>query len=139
MCYIIFFLNLLNFSQDDKTRWPFIINTKRQGNVYHQINAFEFQGEIVVDAFVSKLNSARESAQFELGEKPVFDNEGDPFRFVIKPPTKDYPQGGRMRSKVKGVFIFCDISSNFFFFFCLSWCQTFWIRPLISTASIPVL
>jgi hypothetical protein len=42
-----------------------------QGFVYHTINCFEdIDGCIIVDAFVSKLNAARESSQFELGDDP---------------------------------------------------------------------
>lgn len=65
----------------------FSVNTKRQGFVYHTINCFDVPGGVVVDAFVSKLNASRESSQFELGKQPVFDNEGDPFRFYISRET----------------------------------------------------
>lgn len=65
---------------------PFSINTKQQGFVYHSINCYDLpNGSIVVDAYVSKLNPSRESAQFELGDNPVFENEGDPFRFLVNP------------------------------------------------------
>jgi hypothetical protein len=66
---------------------PFSINTKQTGFVYHSINCYDRpDGSIVVDAYVSKLNPSREAAQFELGGgRPTFDNEGDPFRFVISP------------------------------------------------------
>lgn len=69
---------------------PFFVNTKRQGNVYHTINCFDMEdGSVVVDAFVSQLNSARESAQFELNEdRWVFDNSGEPYRFHVMPPPE---------------------------------------------------
>jgi carotenoid cleavage dioxygenase-like enzyme len=69
----------------------FVVNTKRQGNVYHAINCFELDnGTIVVDVFVSNLNAARESAQFELNsDRHVFDNDGDSFRFHIHPPQEN--------------------------------------------------
>jgi carotenoid cleavage dioxygenase-like enzyme len=45
---------------------------------------------IIIDAFVSQLNSARESSQFELsGDREVFDNNGDPYRFIVKIPGDD--------------------------------------------------
>jgi hypothetical protein len=73
----------------------FIVNTKAQGNVYHTINCFDeelengdWTGRVVVDAFVSKLNAERESAQFELDpDELVYDNEGEPFRFVVDSPA----------------------------------------------------
>jgi carotenoid cleavage dioxygenase-like enzyme len=73
----------------------FSIDTQRQGYVYHAINCFEVGSErIVIDAFVSQVNSARESSQFELHaaggrqrSEPVFDNHGDAYRFVINVPA----------------------------------------------------
>ncbi len=83
---------------------PFIINTKCQGNVYHTINCFDeeydgnWTGRVVVDAFVSKLNAQRESAQFELDEDElVYDNEGEPFRFVAESPALTTKGGSRCR------------------------------------------
>lgn len=62
-----------------------ITNTKQKGFVYHTINCFEHEdGTIIIDALVSKLNQSRESSQFELNDRDVFDNEGDPFRFKIQ-------------------------------------------------------
>jgi carotenoid cleavage dioxygenase-like enzyme len=40
-----------------------------------------------VDAFVSDLNASRESSQFELdNQNPVYDNNGDPYRFLVRIP-----------------------------------------------------
>lgn len=66
----------------------FSVDTNLKGFVYHTINCFEnSNNEIVVDAFVSDLNALRESAQFELEfDKEVYDNNGDPHRFVIRIP-----------------------------------------------------
>jgi carotenoid cleavage dioxygenase-like enzyme len=77
--------------RDGRRGKKFIVNTKRQGYVYHAINCFELDdGTIVVDAFVSYLNAARESAQFELdSDRHVFDNDGDSFRFHIHPPHEN--------------------------------------------------
>lgn len=72
----------------------FFVNTKQQGYVYHTINCYEENDYIIVDAFVSKLNPLRESSQFELGNKPVYDNEGDPFRYQI------FPKTGNILSKI---------------------------------------
>jgi carotenoid cleavage dioxygenase-like enzyme len=88
---IIHFVPRPGFTNND----GFIINTKCQGNVYHTINCFDeeleggdWTGRVVVDAFVSKLNAERESAQFELDpEELVYDNEGEPFRFVVDSPA----------------------------------------------------
>jgi carotenoid cleavage dioxygenase-like enzyme len=74
------------------SRSAFAIDTNRPGFVYHSINCFESSEDgngVVVDAFVSQLNSARESAQFELDpNREVFDNNGDPYRFIINVPSE---------------------------------------------------
>ena len=74
----------------------FSIDTRQKGFVYHSINCFDFEGvrsgnggSVVVDAFVSKSNGSRESSQLELGSEPVYDNEGDAFRFHIHPFQKN--------------------------------------------------
>lgn len=63
------------------------IDTRQKGFIYHSINCFDFGDDVIVDAFVSKSNGSREASQFELGEEPVYENEGDPFRFHISLPT----------------------------------------------------
>lgn len=67
----------------------FSVDTNLKGFVYHTINCFENDNsEIVIDAFVSDLNALRESAQFELEfDKEVYDNNGDPHRFIIRIPN----------------------------------------------------
>lgn len=68
----------------------FSVNTKQKGFVYHTINCFEENNLIIIDALVSKLNESRESSQFELNtQRDVYDNEGDPFRFVIDTESKN--------------------------------------------------
>lgn len=88
---------------NDKTRKPFVVNTKQQGFVYHTINCFESGNFIIIDAFVSKLNASRESSQFELNSNhPVFDNDGDAFRYEIyKDPN--HPTKAEIRSKLIAV------------------------------------
>jgi all-trans-8'-apo-beta-carotenal 15,15'-oxygenase len=63
----------------------FRVDTKVQGNVYHSINAFDMpDGSVVVDAYVSNLSAARESAQFELDpQHPVYDHSGRTQRFHV--------------------------------------------------------
>lgn len=72
---------------------PFSVDTNLPGFVYHTINCFENDNKtIVVDAFVSDLNASREAAQFELdSSRQVFDNNGDPHRFLIKIPDNTEP------------------------------------------------
>lgn len=78
------FLHFIPRDVNNKDLKPFNINTKQQGFVYHSINCFEENGKIIIDAYVSKLNPSREASQFELSKNhSVYDNEGDPFRFVV--------------------------------------------------------
>ena len=71
----------------NKNAQPFSVDTNRQGFVYHTINCFEEENKIIIDAFVSDLNAKREAAQFELEmDREVFDNNGDPHRFVVNIP-----------------------------------------------------
>jgi len=90
------------------------IETMQHGNIYHTVNCFESEiivededGEdesgsipggrrrrtITVDGWVSHLNAARESSQFELKQDAahcVHDNSGDLYRYTIHlQPTLD--------------------------------------------------
>lgn len=80
---------IIHFIPRTPGRQAFVIDTNFQGYVYHTINCFEEgddEGTIIMDAFVSDLNAARESSQFELnGDHKVYDNNGDPYRFVVSP------------------------------------------------------
>ena len=72
-------------------RSAFCVETRKQGFVYHTINCYEKKGgeAIVVDCYVSILNAARESSQFELAPgHDVFDHSGDPYRFEFAIPAR---------------------------------------------------
>lgn len=83
-------IHLIPRDLNDPIRRPIVVNTRQQGFVYHTINCFEsLGGSVVIDAFVSNLNPARESAQFELGDvHPVFDDIGDAYRFEVFLPRE---------------------------------------------------
>jgi carotenoid cleavage dioxygenase-like enzyme len=63
---------------------PIIIDTNDHGFVYHGINAYDDQNNIILDVFLSDLNAERESSQFEVNDKyNVYCNDGELYRYTI--------------------------------------------------------
>jgi carotenoid cleavage dioxygenase-like enzyme len=101
------------------TKKSFSINTTHKGHIYHSINCFELENNIIIDAFVSNLNALREASQFELDEKyKVYDNYGDPYRFYVTVPIdnnnkKDFCKEKLLASLIDSTIDFHCINMNY--------------------------
>jgi all-trans-8'-apo-beta-carotenal 15,15'-oxygenase len=67
---------------------PVILNLKQHGYIYHNLNAFEVDGNIVFDAFVDAMNPELASSQFNYDDHGVYNENGNLYRYTYTPKTK---------------------------------------------------
>lgn len=82
---------IIHFIPRNNSKQAFSVDTNHQGVVYHTINCYETnENKIIIDAYVSQLNAHKEASQFEIDHQhKIYDNNGDPYRFIINATGPD--------------------------------------------------